>query len=392
MFLYLGAIFKIPADALEHPEVFNIQVYDNGEQFPMIDVYPYIFLKKNASLVATPIKRINSQERGRQIPVVPPPASEWNNPAFNKTSPTAPVERNFNRTGVLKSSHFKQQSSLSSRDSMALAQASSFTCSDYLNMPENMQLIKDAAVSVGVVYVDWCLDIPPYVHIMYVNARDARPKLNLNFETAIDPSRGKDGTVLKRLYNHVPDYVGMNGFYWSGDSGAYPGFGYPEGYVFGRGRVLGDNREGGGSGGGSGLPRDNKIFLMFGPNSTQYRQSGEASTVSVLFPTEGTYISSSTSILKWSGCSTDTASDRWSAIGVSMDTTILVSSTSTGTTSAAELCALFQSFRSTLALRLDGGGAAAMTSGGAHLNPLAGINRMYYGIARYISYGLAVTW
>lgn len=50
--LPFGATLIIPAGALDKPQIFHIGVSDTGDVFPMIDIYPYIKLRKAATVQA----------------------------------------------------------------------------------------------------------------------------------------------------------------------------------------------------------------------------------------------------------------------------------------------------------------------------------------------------
>ena len=68
----------------------------------------------------------------------------------------------------------------------------------------------------------------------------------------------------------------------------------------------------------------------------------------------------------------------------------MISSTSNGTTSAAELCSVFKALNISDAIRLDGGPSAAMSITGYVKNPLVGLYYLKYGDLRNIAYALAL--
>ena len=68
----------------------------------------------------------------------------------------------------------------------------------------------------------------------------------------------------------------------------------------------------------------------------------------------------------------------------------MISSTSSGTTTAAELCPVFKAFGINYAIRLDGGPSAAMIIANYHVNPLTGAAYLKYGNMRYIAYPIQI--
>lgn len=133
--------------------------------------------------------------------------------------------------------------------------------------------------------------------------------------------------------------------------------------------------------------------LVLGMSGTKAMFFFETSSPSYNFQSYGyNLVSSSTSVVKNGVCATSVDSNRWSAIGANTSTgeIVLVSSTSSGTTTAADLCAVFKAFGINNALRLDGGPSAAMVISGAHLNPLSGAYYLKYGNSRYIAYPIRV--
>lgn len=70
---------------------------------------------------------------------------------------------------------------------------------------------------------------------------------------------------------------------------------------------------------------------------------------------------------------------------------VLISSTTGGQTSAAELCAVFKALAIRDALRLDGGPSTSLMVSGELLNPLDGWDRAKYGLSRRIAYPLRIS-
>ena len=103
-------------------------------------------------------------------------------------------------------------------------------------------------------------------------------------------------------------------------------------------------------------------------------------------------ISTSTNVVRDGICQVPGFVSRFSAVGASPTRMVMVSSTSGGTTSAAELCPIFQALGINNALRLDGGPSTALVVNGVVKNPLTGLYWIKYGDLRRIAYSLDVRW
>jgi hypothetical protein len=117
-----------------------------------------------------------------------------------------------------------------------------------------------------------------------------------------------------------------------------------------------------------------------------------------MFPQYTAVVSSTTSINRGIVCTGDEQKGRWSAIGgggmsafgTTNNLIMISSATGSETTSANELCQIFLGFGVSGSIRLDGGGSVGMTQGGRLINPLSGVDRLIYGVSRYIPYALAL--
>lgn len=405
-----GVVLKLPSQALSRPQIFNAKIHDTGNDFPLVDIYPYVNLTKNASLSVRAIQRTSSKNIPSEMPApkLPPPFMPNGQRAGPMISSVGigmgsifPIEKIVPRMGLFRSSEFERESaglatpSNTASDGMVTTAAVQYTCNDYLSYPPNMQIIKDFTAQTGTVRVTWCENIPPYVHIMYTNTFDSRVKFRIPRFTKQRAGTGAWGYELSRLAVLAPRGSGtaINGFYWAGDPGTGPyQWGIAEGYLMADGLVGGANRQGGGTTGGTGLSAGNKLIMVGFSNIGIDHQWVETSTVNYVYPNARFQVSSSTSILKFGQCSTDSEYSSWSAVGAGRGAMILMSSVSGTSTNAAELCPLFRSLGANGALRLDGGPSAGMVDNGVLFNPLTGFYSLRYGSARYIAYALNIGW
>jgi hypothetical protein len=407
--LNLNVTLKIPANALPHPEIFNVSVHDTGERFPLVDIFPYLTLSKQASISAGSIQHQLSRNATSALEAVtaPPLGSDPN--SLRKDTTASQPERSFTKTAMFNSSFFEgvQTSPSGKVSALGYLDGPETYCSSLLKSPQNMQTIKSLLTQSGIVYVNWCINQPPYVHIMYINTRD--PRVHMAIPYHLVPARDKPGlqwlqletiaTFQQSAYNNGVGFnggVAINGFTWTGDEGTGPNQqGLPLGYLTSSGAELGGNRVGGGSYGGTGASDGPKLLIGWDKNlaNDPYALVTSEPNYKISFADGNAYhqLSSSTSILKeYATCSGDTTSNRWSAIGKAQGVLILVSSTSDGSTSAAELCQVFVALGAADAIRLDGGPSAAMMNGSTHLNPLTGLASFKYGSMRYIGYSVKV--
>ena len=178
----------------------------------------------------------------------------------------------------------------------------------------------------------------------------------------------------------------MNGFTWDGDAGTGPDqTGTPKGTLYIDGGRVSPAYTGA------------EAILGFQPTDRSY------GTYALLFdkpagttPSFGSYnyntVPSTTSIIKNGACSrspTDAETDSWSAVGEGTGILLLASSVSGTSTTAYELCTIFEAMDiMDGAVRVDGGPSAAIFWLGSHLNPLTGARSLYYGSARHIPYAV----
>lgn len=371
---------SIPENALKRAAIINIQISDTGEHFPLIDLYPYESLNRP---VAVTVKKIEDGNNAKLA------KSRVNT---NKTSKKIPstVTKTILKFGVLDSSFFEGNNSKE-----PLVQANSYDnpCYQILNQQGATTDIRNAALSNnGVAYYTTCTDIPPYIHIIYVDLRYNNVPLYIPYYW----STGARKLNLRPLTELAPQDAtyAINGFHWEGDLGTNINqYGYPNGYVRSNGWVMGTNRVGGGNA-TTGTSAGNKRIMSWNSNYAYGPITfSDSSAVNYSVPGAVNTISSSTSVLREGICSTDTLQSRWSFIGAGYDgSLIMASSTSNGTTNAAEVCEvlrLLQGGNGNI-LRMDGGPSAAMTVNGVHVNPLVGAESFKYGTARRIPWGIQV--
>ena len=89
--LPFGATLIIPAGALAKPQVFHIGVSDTGDLFPMIDIYPYIKLRKAATVQAMAFAGRSSSRGQMVVPAAIGPAEGMAVPAQLDASRTARI-------------------------------------------------------------------------------------------------------------------------------------------------------------------------------------------------------------------------------------------------------------------------------------------------------------
>ena len=89
--LPFGATLSIPAGALAKPQVFHIGVSDTGDVFPMIDIYPYIKLRKAATVQAMAFAGRSSSRGQMVVPAAMGPAEGMAIPAQLDASRTARI-------------------------------------------------------------------------------------------------------------------------------------------------------------------------------------------------------------------------------------------------------------------------------------------------------------
>jgi len=383
--LGLGVTISMPERALESPTILNAQLTDNGERFPLVDIYPYLRLSKPVVITAKPI------ENGKSMALAKVRVRTSDANPMLTTSLISEVNKSVSTFGVLNNSFF--ESSVTAKPQVVAATATSNTaCYDLLNQNGATTAIRNTAQSHnGIAYYTGCTDIPPYIHIVYIDLIYGQTKFLLPYNWVTDPSNGLVRQQMRPITEWAPQdwSVAINGFTWAGADGTGPGqTGLTLGYLRSAGKDVGVNRQGGGLYGGTGASDGNKLIMSLNSNYSEGPINyTESATVGYSYPGAVNVISSSTSVLKNDSlCSGDTTRSRWSVIGSGYrGGMVLISSTSDGQTSASELCSVVRLLLGGgNALRLDGGPSAAMTVDGVHVNPLTGLYSFKYGTARYI--------
>ena len=410
----------IPVDALNYPQIFIISVHDVSNKYPLVDIYPYVSLKHSATLEVTEINQtqqnnvIKSESVVPRTPVVPPVQNQSSERPtvgnMTRAIGATKVQLQIPKTGTFTSQQFENVR-VKNQSSGSISPNSLTTCEGILSSPANLKIISDATASTGVVNINWCENIPPYVHMIFSNLNDPRIQFSIPYTfyqaNVYSPvlMQLKPISAWMSLRNSI---ALINGFTWSGDQGTSSGqTGLPDGYLTSGGnfpnteniprRIVGGNRIGGGSVGGPGTSAGNKYVM--GIHKTKQVAYFETSAPddathpnNAFSPFDFNVVSSSTSIVKRGTCTGDMTDNRWSAVGAENGRMVIISSTSNGTTSAAKLCPLFKALQVNNALRLDGGPSTSITLDGKHLNPLIGLVYLKYGSARYIAYPLRISW
>jgi Phosphodiester glycosidase len=411
----LGIDIEIPQGALLKPRVFNLSVFDNGADFAMVDIWPYVELKLPINLTFSKIKRsvvVRSTSKPLQVGV----AAENRPEAVSLSlSQTASVQ-----DATLQNLKVSTKSISSTGIEKA---ASADSCAYVLGSPANQAIIERDIKTSGFLNLTWCENLAPYVHIGVVQFSDNRVASDVVFGSAPDPQYTN---VLKlfRLDSFRNFVFFVNGFNWDGDFGlAIRGSnqtGRAKGYVRGTDLIhVGRITSGGNSVNGSSaemcaldyysnpstnvfrncpplISDGNKRIMEWSSVLTAPPTWRSTSSIQPLYFYDATstyylgfVLSSSTSIVNEGVCSTDEFESRWSAVGTTPNGRLIyLSSTSTGTTNAVEMCKVFKALGATNAIRLDGGPSASMLIDNVLKNPLTGNNRLKYGYARYVAYGV----
>lgn len=241
-----------------------------------------------------------------------------------------------------------------------------------------------------------CENTAPYVHIVLVNMQYPG---STYYPQILFPANWYTNTntfLLNTISTLASTYGGsaftaINGFYWNGDEGTAAGqTGTPAGHVYingaRRGTTLSDAEA------VIGFTRGSQT----GGTSAAMFNKAAGGSVSL-----GTYnwnaVSSTTSIIRNGVCSRtagEGGSNTWSAIGFGRGILVLASSVSGSSTTAYDLCSVFEGLDVRGgAIRLDGGPSAAIYWQGNHLNPLSGMAWWKYGDARHLAYAIgAKSW
>lgn len=429
-----GVTLTIPAGATAAPHVFLAGTYDTGDDYPLVGIYPPVQLAKPAKVELPPITRAEVATLSNQAPrtsrpqAVPPggtlasqaqaQAARASGPRVIEINATGEVPRESRAAPTGKQSSVSPTNEVLAADTEVAAAAAAAACNQYgwcncadqLAYPQNQLNIANGLTATGTTYLNWCTTIAPYVHITVTNMADSRERFTIKHAPKVNAGAATNyipGLPLLRITSWSQyTQVMMNGFYWEGDDGIFSGsYGRAHGHVHNFSSGLGDNIfDGGGcedrpsppyAACNTFTPHGNKRVMLMPATGTAWSWVDNAAAG--IISNSLSYVSSSTSILKNGVCATGPdASDvkRWSAVGnTSGGRLIFMSSTTSGTTSAAELCPVFQALGAFNAIRLDGGPSAAITLDGALLNPLTGtLYFAKYGHLRYIPYALKISY
>ncbi|MGF6275230.1 hypothetical protein ABIB38_003628 [Massilia sp. UYP11] len=391
-----GAVLTIPAGALDAAQVFHVSVDNVGEMYPRIDIYPYVKLHRPATIDVPSIPGGTSAHEM----IVPIGTREeqalWATP---NAGPARNARMALPQTGVIKPDILEDSAlgsprAINGMPSDVPSASAGTTCAGYLAQPIVIGALNLALLKTGAVRVKTCEKIRPYVHIVYVNTKDNRIRYSLPYAMSSAGQGNGPYLRLQRIdaFTASPSIAMINGFTWSGDSGTFDNqWGRAEGIVRSNGVALGDNVSGGGAGCPSCKNGGNKFVMAYGGDKSQ-PAFFTTTTPSSLGSSSLNVVSSSTSIVKNGACAASGDQNRWSAVGAANGRMVFISSTSDGTTSAAELCTVFRAMLIRNALRLDGGPSASLVVSGQLLNELTGLARLKYGRARHIAYPLRISY
>lgn len=348
-----------PSKFLAKPQLFVISEHNVGKKFPMLDIYPYMKGKGNIKI---------------QL-------AETNKSSNNLSRNQATLSINYSEI-ISPNTLVIEGSDTPSNVTQKVTAAAAASCASTIS--SNLASYRSLVASTGVVKISACETIAPNIHIAFINLKDSRIKYDIPVSVA-STAAIPHVLNLRRITSYTSGIALVNGFTWDGDRG-FPtgGQGTAKGFLNTANIVRARNTD---------APAGLTNKLVLGVTSAKALSFFETGSTSYNFGSYGYNLtSSSTSIVKNGVCATSTESDRWSAIGANPSTgeVVMISSTSSGSTTAAALCPVFKAFGINNALRLDGGPSAAMVISGVHLNPLAGISNVTYGSSRHIAYPIRV--
>lgn len=348
-----------PSKFLAKPQLFIISEHNVGKKFPMLDIYPYMKGRGNIKIQLAEINKSSNNSSRNQATL-----------SINYSEIISP------NTLVI------EGSDTPSNVTQKVTAAAAASCASTIS--SNLATYRSLVSSTGVVKISACETIAPNIHIAFINLKDSRIKYDIPVSVA-STTTIPHVLNLRRITSYTSGIALVNGFTWDGDKG-FPtgGQGTAKGFLNTANIVRARNTD---------APAGLTNKLVLGVTSTKALNFFETGSTSYSFGSYGYNLtSSSTSIVKNGVCATSTESDRWSAIGANPSTgeVVMISSTSSGSTTAAALCPIFKAFGINNALRLDGGPSAAMVISGVHLNPITGSNSVIYGSSRHIAYPIRV--
>ncbi|MFT3814255.1 MAG: phosphodiester glycosidase family protein [Acidovorax sp.] len=405
------ASISIPKGSIDEPVIFSVAAQDIGEDYPQVDIYPYVALKKAATI--TLARKSQSRVVKSFGPFnTPKPSLPSANAGAASVAGVAsgPISVEFNKTGLFNESVAVDELKKAKKSLEKAAGADA--CANLLSVPANQAIINNDINITGAVIINWCVNQAPNVHIMLVEARDSREKVELAYGSQIDFKYSRGNLLaLQRIYKYRNFQVLINGFTWNYDEGTGTdqlgaAKGYAKGWDFNAnaGRItIGENTPAGNAYQlcivrgltctHSTATDGAKRIVDFASDQQTIRSWQTNSSIQEYWPSSSVVISSSTSIVNQGNCASDTLESRWSAFGSTpQGRLVFMSNTSSGTTDTVELCKVFKALGVTNAIRMDGGPSASMMIDNVHVNPLSGLYRIKYGDARYIAYAFGAAW
>ncbi|HZG44266.1 MAG TPA: hypothetical protein VEY93_15055 [Longimicrobium sp.] len=248
-------------------------------------------------------------------------------------------------------------------------------------------LMSLASQNAGVL-IRHCENTPPYVHIVLVNlsrgALSYYPRIHF-------PGRRISNTTfeLREITSHLAsftnDFAAINSFLWEGDTGCCGGTGTPVGTVYMNYERVSPWYTG------------TELMIGFGPYNPTYGTPTKfferpAGTSLNLAGYDEWMVPATTSIIKNGACARVPGGEvnRWSTVGIGSGVLLMASSVSNTTTTAYELCSVYEGLGVLGgAIRLDGGRSAAINWQGTTLNTLTGSDYLAFGYERDIPYAIA---
>lgn len=411
---------QIPAGAVKKTTLTSANLFDRGEEFPLIDFYPNVALARSATLKLTKLRTLNTNTAYQAFLKTTSTVSSQslegqllrlnvepdNNGAMIDLPSLSIITMSEKNPIVVLEDGSRLPLNDFNLNSSSIQQQATTQCGQ--NLANNLSAYVNILNSQGSLRITECENIFPYVNIVVVKMNHSQSNTvsgasttyqpviarNVKFYQPDDYLYGLDS--IRDLSASVSAFTAINGYTWKLDL-LFGNIGYriqegndaePTTTVMNKGVIEHTNENDGKdeaiisfSNNTSGFFAGNYVFHSFGTPipSSAYRQAaiGSGSTVTVN-----------------STCNPGaTDQDMRSAIGFGNNRLVLVSSTHRGTgIMRSDLCEVFQGLNANSgSVLMDGSSAAGLTYGAnGHLNPVPNTGSFEDGM-RQIAYAFAVT-
>lgn len=147
--LPFGTVLTIPAGALDKPQVFNVNVHSGGRLYPTADIFPYVDLKKPATIMAPPIPGGISMHVDIAPIGLETEKEMWAD--LNSAALAKPGQVTMKRTGVVDSDTFEQaaEGNVKAAPGPTSDATTGKTCAEYLAQTVVLGLINLATIASG---------------------------------------------------------------------------------------------------------------------------------------------------------------------------------------------------------------------------------------------------